>query len=354
MLSGLSDIRTFPLEELLAFFKQHGQDTYRAKQVYEWLWKKGVQSFDEMSSLPKTIRLLLQEHFTLNPLIVSDVRESHDGTKKFALSLHDERVIETVLIPSENRVTACISTQAGCALRCGFCATGMMGYSRNLESWEIYGQAFFAHKEAMRINGNGLSNIVYMGMGEPLLNYENTVKSVEMISGNDGLSMSPQRITISTVGIAPAIMRLADDGVKAQLAVSLHSAVQGKRASMMPVAKTYSLDELSKAISYYHKKTGNRITIEYILFRDLNDGPGDAEELAIFCRSFPVKVNLIEYNNTGSEKYKKTETKKLSTFKHFLESKNMIVNIRNSRGGDINAACGQLASLNNNQNNTQK
>ena len=252
-------------------------------------------------------------------------------------------LVEGVLIPSDGRTTACISCQAGCPLACSFCATGQLGFNRNLSFHEIYDQVVLLNMQSKRLFGSSLTNIVYMGMGEPLLNYDQVLRSVEKITSETGLGISPQRITISSVGIPKMIMKMADDNVKFHFALSLHAANNEKRSRIIPVNKKYPLEELTEALKYYHQKTKKRFTIEYILFNDFNDGIQDARELAVFCKSFPVKINLIEYNSTQNTLFRKSQKARVIAFKEFLETKNLVVNTRKSRGEDIAAACGQLA-----------
>jgi len=341
----VSDIRDISPEELKSFLLASNEKSFRGNQVSEWLWKKQCASFDEMTDIPKTIRELLKINFTLHRAVLAGTQESRDGTVKVGFSLYDGSAVEGVLIPSGGRYTACISSQAGCPLGCLFCATGKQGFKRNLSSAEIFDQAAYLNTMALERTKNkaGLSNIVYMGMGEPLLNYENVKRSVEMITSADGMGMSPQRITISSLGIPKIIRLLADDGLKCHFALSIHSAINEKRSKLAPFNIRHPLEELKEALKYYYSKTKRRFTIEYILFRDVNDSLADAGELAAFCKNFPVKVNLLEYNEVRGTGLFRTSSEKLLAFAGFLEKKNMVVNIRKSRGKDIDAACGQLA-----------
>ncbi|MEI6885815.1 MAG: 23S rRNA (adenine(2503)-C(2))-methyltransferase RlmN [Bacteroidota bacterium] len=341
----VNDIREISSEELRAFFISKNEKLFRVNQVLEWLWKKPCASFDEMSDIPKTTRELLRLNYTFIKAVPAKIQESRDGTVKLAFSLHDGALVEGVLIPSGDRFTACVSSQAGCPLGCVFCATGMLGFTRNLSAGEIYDQAVHLDRLASERTGSkgGLSNIVYMGMGEPFLNYENVKRSVEMIMSADGMGMSPQRITVSTLGIPKIIKRFADDDLKCHLAVSLHSAGNDKRNRLLPFNLKHPLDELLDALKYYYRKTGKRFTVEYILFNGINDSLADARELAAFCKNFPVKVNLLEYNPVEGTGLHPSTHEKLQQFAEFLEKKNMVVNIRKSRGKDIDAACGQLA-----------
>ena len=338
------NIRELKLEELIDFLKNQNIPSYRAKQIHEWLWKKRAISFNEMTSLSLSLRELLEQNFCLNAVKIHKAEKSSDGTIKYSLKLYDNKLVEGVLIPSKKRLTACISSQVGCSLSCTFCATGTLKLERNLNYAEIYDQIFILNEEALLNFGKPLSNIVYMGMGEPLLNYENLLKSIELVSSKTGLSMSPKRITVSTAGIAKMIKKLADDDVRFNLAISLHTSDDKKREEIMPINKSINLEELKESIKYFFKKTGTRITYEYILFKDINDSLDDAHELVKFCKSTPCKVNLIEYNSVDNIPFQKASNNKTEKFINFLNEKNVIVNLRRSKGKDINAACGQLVN----------
>ena len=338
------NIRQISIEEITSFLKDNNEKPFRAKQIYEWLWKKAIHSFDEMTSLSLALRTLLQEHFYINSIKLRSQQKSSDGTMKFTFKLSDGALVEGVLIPSMGRATACISSQVGCNLACTFCATAKIGFKRNLLFEEIYDQVTFINNQAIEHHGTHLTNIVYMGMGEPLINYDNVLKSIEIITSTEGMAMSPSRITISTVGIPKMIKKLADDETKFKLALSLHSANDKLRSSLIPTNDNHPTKQLIEALKYYHAKTNRRISIEYILFNDINDSEKDAQELAIFCRNFPVKINIIEYNNVEDSEFQSSTKEKTEEFVKFLESKNIIVNVRKSRGKDIDAACGQLAN----------
>lgn len=340
------DIRALSKEELAAFLKEKGQAAFRAKQVWEWLWQKSARSFNDMSNVSKELRALLAEQFVINAVNIDDMQVSGDRTIKCAMKLHDGKVVESVLIPTTTRMTACISSQVGCSLTCKFCATGRLDRLRNLNADEIYDQVVLTNKLAKEKYDQHLSNIVYMGMGEPLLNYSEMMRSVDRICSPDGLGMSPQRITVSTAGIAKMIRKLGDDKVKFNLALSLHAANDEKRNYIMPINESNSLDNLAEALNYFYEKTGTRVTFEYIAFRDFNDSITDAEELAAFCRKVPAKVNIIEYNPIDDGEFKQTTIERLNAFRERLEKRGVIVNIRRSRGKDIDAACGQLANKN--------
>lgn len=338
------DIRKYSLNNLSEFFVSKGEKAFRAKQVYEWLWKKSATSFDEMTNLSKETRSLLIDNFIINSVKIKQQQKSYDGTIKILFELHDGKIVEGVLIPSEKRVTACISSQVGCALACSFCATGTLGFTRNLDFDEIYDQVAIISKLAVEKLDLKLSNIVYMGMGEPLLNYDNVMKSIDIITSDNGLAMSPQRITVSTAGISKMIKQLGDDNIRFNLAISLHTANNNKRNEIMPINKKDSLYDLIEAIKYFHEKTNQRITFEYILFKNYNDSIDDANELAFFCKNFPVKINIIEYNNVVDTPFRRADKSHTEEFVKLLESRNIIVNLRKSRGKDIDAACGQLAN----------
>lgn len=340
------NIRSLSLEELSAFLKSHGESAFRAKQIFEWIWKKGIVQFDEMSNLSLALRNFLKEHFSLPHITISESQISTDRTIKNAFRLHDGNIIEGVLIPTSSRMTACVSSQVGCSLTCKFCATGKLDRLRNLEPYEIYDQVKLIKQQSEEKYQIPLSNIVMMGMGEPLLNYKNVLLGIEKITSPEGLGMSPQRITLSTAGIAKMIARLGDDGVKFQLALSLHAANDEKRNKIMPINEQNSLDSLKSSLKHYYEKTGNRITLEYIVFKDFNDSLQDAEELADFAYSIPSKINLIEYNPIEDAEFKKASPERLNAFVNKLEDRKIIVNIRKSRGKDIDAACGQLVNKN--------
>lgn len=340
------DIRQLSLEQLTDEIVKLGEKPYRAKQVHQWLWKKRAVDFDQMTNLSKSFRKLIENNFIINALVLSEAQISSDKTIKNAFLLADNSVIEGVLIPTKKRMTACVSVQVGCSLDCAFCATGKLKRVRNLNADEIYDQVVMINDQSQKEYSIPISNIVYMGMGEPLLNYKNVLLSVDRITSEDGLGMSAKRITISTAGIHKKIIRLADDKVKFNLALSLHAANDEKRNKIMPINESNSLNSLKEAMIYFSEMTGTRPTLEYIIFKDFNDEISDAEELVQFAKSFPSKINIIEYNSIDDGKYQQATVKKVDAFANYLESKNLIVNIRRSRGKDIDAACGQLANKN--------
>jgi len=340
----MQDIRDLDNEHLFSFLKDNNEAPFRAKQILEWLWKKNVSNFEEMRNIPTSLQKKLAENFYLVKLQVAAEQKSTDQTLKYKLKLHDGNHIEMVLIPSGKRVTVCVSTQVGCALKCAFCATGTMGFMRNLSAYEIYEQVFLANELAQQQYNSKISNIVLMGMGEPLLNLDNVCNAIAWITESKGLGMSPSRITLSTVGIKDKIKELADKNLGINFAISLHAANDAKRKQLMPSALNNSLADISKSLVYYYSKTGQRLSIEYLLLSDVNDSLNDARELAAFCKSFPVKVNIIEYNKHASKLFKPASKERLDEFVAFLTSKNMLVQVRNSRGKDIAAACGQLVT----------
>ena len=339
-----NNIRNFSQQELKALFIEMGDKAFRAKQVYEWLWKRGVHSFDGMTNLSISTRDKLKENFKIPAVKIKTSQISSDRTIKNAFELYDGSVVEGVLIPATDRMTVCISSQVGCSLTCKFCATGKMKRLRNIDFDEIYDQVVHIKNQAEQNYKTPLTNIVYMGMGEPLLNYKGLIKSVEKITSPDGLGMSPKRITVSTAGIAKMIKKLGDDEVKFNLAISLHAANDKKRDHIMPINEQNSLVALKESLLYFYEKTGTRITFEYIVFKDFNDGVEDAAELVSFCRDIPSKINIIEYNPIEDGEFKQTTPERLNAFVNHLEKNKLVVNVRKSRGKDIDAACGQLAN----------
>lgn len=340
------NIRNHSLLELQQLFKTLDEKSFRAKQVYEWLWKKDASTFEEMSNLSKSLRDKLNSHFFIDKIKLDDQQISKDKTIKCAFEIEHSKVVEGVLIPTTNRTTACISSQVGCSLSCKFCATGKLKLLRNLTAGEIVDQVVYLKKLAESKYQQSLTNIVYMGMGEPLLNYKNVLRSVEILTSEDGLNMSPRRITVSTAGIAKMIKKLGDDEVRFNLALSLHAANDEKRSKIMEINDTNNLAILQDALVYFYEKTGTRPTFEYIIFKDFNDSLIDAKELAEFCKCVPCKINIIEYNSIDDEMFQKADDERVSNFASYLESRNLIVNVRRSRGKDIDAACGQLANKN--------
>jgi 23S rRNA (adenine2503-C2)-methyltransferase len=342
------DIRLIEKNDLIEYFKSVGESKFRAQQVWEWLWKKGAQNFEEMTNLSKPLRIKLEENFEIRPIKEDIVQRSTDGTVKTRFRLHDGHLIESVLIPvpSQDRYTVCISCQVGCSLTCSFCATGQMKRIRNLDAPEIYDQVIMINRQCQEIFGHPITNIVYMGMGEPLLAYKPVLESIALISSEEGMGMAPRRITVSTAGIAKMIKKMADDGLKTNLALSLHAADDFKRNQIMPINEQNNLNILTEALQYFQKNTkDNKITFEYIAFRDFNDEIEDAENLLRLCRKVPnVKVNIIEYNKVEGVGLEKSEDAKIDAFARFLNKNGVAVTVRRSRGKDIDAACGQLAN----------
>lgn len=343
MIIKKQDIRKLSTEQLKTWLSEHGEQGFRAKQITEWLWKKSARSFDEMTNLSLKTRELLKENFEIRTVSVLKKQVSNDKTIKSGFKLFDGNLVEGVLIPTDDRMTACVSSQVGCSLTCKFCATGYMDRLRNLEAAEIYDQVVLIKQQAEEHYEQPLTNIVYMGMGEPLLNYTNTLESVNYITSPDGLGWSPKRITVSTAGIAKMIKKLGDDEVKFNLALSLHAANDAKRNEIMPINESNSLKNLAEALQYFYKKTGNRITFEYIVFYGFNDTLQDAKELWEFTKKVPSKVNIIEYNPIAEADFKNTDPETLEKFAAYLEDRGVNVQVRRSRGKDIDAACGQLA-----------
>lgn len=342
----VQSIRELSKAQLIEAIEAIGEKPFRARQIYEWLWKKNAASFDEMTNLSVGLREQLKAHFFIDYITLQDQQISSDKTIKCAFSVGEDKVVEGVLIPTSSRMTACISSQVGCSLACTFCATGRLKLMRNLSAGEMVDQVVYLRNQAEEHYNTPLTNIVYMGMGEPLLNYANMLQSVEMLTSEDGLGISPKRITVSTAGIAKMIKRMGDDEVRFNLALSLHAANDRKRSQIMEINDSNNLETLSEALQYFHEKTGSRITFEYIIFKDFNDSLEDAQELASFARCVPCKVNIIEYNPIDDGEFQQADPKKVEAFARYLEERNMIVNVRRSRGKDIDAACGQLANKN--------
>lgn len=339
-----TDIRKLSLNQIKNALQELGERPFRAKQIYEWLWQKSCTSFDEMTNLSKSLRETLKEQYEIKPVVVDDKQKSNDGTIKFKFRLYDDNIVEGVLIPTEGRWTACISSQIGCSLSCNFCATGLLDLKRNLDYAEIYDQVVLINNESLAQYDHQLTNIVYMGMGEPLLNYKNVLASVDRLTAEDGLNMSPKRITVSTVGIAKMIRQLGDDQVRFNLALSLHAAMNDKRSEIMAINNTNDIDTLVDALNYFYQQTGNKLTFEYILFDRYNDTMDDARELVNLCHRVPALVNVIEYNNVDGLPFSKAETDQREQFIGYLEDYGIVAKVRRSRGKDIDAACGQLAN----------
>ncbi len=344
MISEKKDIRSLSKEELRVFFESIGDKAFRGNQVYEWLWSKGTHSFEDMTNISKETRAHLEENFVINHIEVDSLQKSSDGTVKNAVKLHDGLIVESVLIPTKKRTTACVSSQVGCSLDCKFCATARLKRMRNLNPDEIYDQVVAIDKESRLYHNRPLSNIVFMGMGEPLMNYKNVLESIDKITSEEGLGMSPKRITVSTSGVPKMIKKLADDEVKFHLAVSLHSAIQETREQIMPFAKNFTLPDLRESLEYWYEKTKRKITYEYVVWEGINDTKEAIDALVQFCKYVPCKVNLIEYNPIDDGDFKQASEKATESYIQALERSRIPVTVRRSRGKDIDAACGQLAN----------
>ncbi|MBX2968105.1 MAG: 23S rRNA (adenine(2503)-C(2))-methyltransferase RlmN [Cyclobacteriaceae bacterium] len=338
------DIRKLTLDELKTFFVEKGEKAFRAQQVYEWLWKKSAKDFSQMTNLSVQTRDMLNEHFTINHIQVDNMQRSEDGTIKNAVKLYDGLVVESVLIPTKDRITACVSSQVGCSLDCKFCATARLKRMRNLSPDEIYDQVVAIKQQAELFFNRPLTNIVFMGMGEPLLNYANVVEAINKITSPEGLNMASKRITLSTVGIAKMIKKMADDGVKFNLAVSLHDAINETRSAIMPINETNPLEELAEALKYWYKKTKRKVTYEYVVWKGINDTIEHVQALVKFCKHIPCKVNLIEYNPIDDGEFQQASPEAIQLYQSTLEKNGIVARIRKSRGKDIDAACGQLAN----------
>jgi 23S rRNA (adenine2503-C2)-methyltransferase len=338
------DIRALSLNELEAYFSSIGEKPFRAKQVYEWLWNKNAHSLSEMTSLSKSLREKLEEDFAINPSEIHIIQKSKDGTIKNAVKLYDGNVVESVMIPTSKRTTACVSSQVGCSLDCTFCATARLVRIRNLTVAEIVDQIVLMDKQSREYHQKPLSNIVFMGMGEPLLNYPAVTEAVRKITEDKGLGISPRRITVSTSGIPKMITKLADEDLRVKLALSLHSAIEEKRNLLMPFSRKFPLTEILKALQYWYSKTKSRITFEYIVWNGINDKKEDIDALVKFCKKVPSKVNLIQYNSIDKGDYLQASADIMNEYVSFLEKNGIVVKIRKSRGQDIDAACGQLAN----------
>jgi len=338
------DLRALSLEELKTYFVSINEPAFRAEQVYQWLWNKGLHHIDEMSNLSKPLREKLKVSFIINPIGIDIMQRSADGTIKNSVKLFDGNKVESVLIPTSSRTTACVSSQVGCSLNCNFCATARIKRMRNLNPDEIYDQVVMIDRQSRLYYGRPLSNIVFMGMGEPMMNYNNVMRSIELITSEKGLGMSSRRITLSTSGIPKMIKKTADENFKFGLAVSLHAALDEVRNRIMPFNKTFPLADLKESLLYWYKKTQRRVTYEYVVWDGINDSKKDVKALVQFCKIVPCKVNLIEYNPIGDDAYRQASESSIKLYKDALIKNGIIVNIRKSRGSDIDAACGQLAN----------
>ena len=338
------DIRSISFDKLNNFIQKNNFPSYRSNQIFNWINKSTLRSFDDMTNIPKSLVKLLKENFVINITKILSKQVSNDSTIKFAIKLHDNLVVESVLIPSGNRVTACVSSQVGCSLDCGFCATSKLLRMRNLHSYEIFDQIMILNSQSLKNYSLPISNIVFMGMGEPLLNYKNVIESIKLITSEDGIKISNKKITLSTSGISKMIIKMSDDNIKFNLAVSLHSALEETRNMIMPFSKSFPLDKLINSLDYWYKKTKRKVTFEYLIWKGINDDLEHIEALVKICKRIPSKVNLIEYNSIDSPTFKKADDFWVDNYLKILKKNKIPVSVRRSRGKDINAACGQLAN----------
>jgi len=340
----VDDIRSIGLEKLNKFVAKNNFPLYRSKQIFNWINKSSIKSFDDMTNLPMSLIDLLKENFRLNFSQILSKQISIDSTMKFAIKLHDKLVVESVLIPSGDRVTACVSSQVGCSLDCEFCATSKLSRMRNLESYEIFDQIILLNEQSIENYSLPISNIVFMGMGEPLLNYNNVINSINLITGKEGIEISHKKITLSTSGISKMIHKMADDNVKFNLAISLHSAIESTRNEIMPFSKSFPLNQLIKSLEYWYEKTKRKVTFEYLIWKGINDDFEHIDALVKICKRVPSKVNLIEYNSIDDPRFSKADELWVNYYLNILKENKLSASIRRSRGKDIQAACGQLAN----------
>lgn len=341
---SLKDIRLITSENLEQLLKKYKFPTYRSKQIQNWARKINVQSFNQMSNLPSDLIHFLIENFKLNKSKVKTSKKSSDGTIKFAIQLFDNLIVEAVLIPSNKRITACVSSQVGCSLDCNFCATSKIKKMRNLESYEIFDQIMLLNKESINHFSSPITNIVFMGMGEPLLNYKNVIESIDQITSDFGIGISYKKITLSTSGISKMIRKMADDNVKFNLAISLHTALEKTRNNVMPFSKSFPIKELVDSLEYWYKKIKRKITFEYLIWKEINDDFEHINALVSICKRIPSKVNIIEYNDTDNSIFRNADNKWINNYVTTLKENRIPVSVRRSRGKDIDAACGQLAN----------
>lgn len=343
-----TSLKGLTLRELKDFFEVLGEKRFRGEQVFEWLYGHMVEDFDNMDNIPKYLRKKLKTFCEIMTLKLHSVEESKfTGTRKYIFETHDNHKIESVIIPEAKRTTLCISTQVGCPLDCKFCATGLMGYKRNLTAGEIFDQFLLTSKDYTK---STITNIVYMGMGEPLLNFNNTLKSLQIFAEEKTRGISLKKITVSTAGIPQKIVELADSKIRVKIAFSLHSLFDETRNKLMPINKKYSLSENFEAIRYYVNQTETRVTFEYVMFKDLNDREDDFYALLKLCKSFPCKLNIIPFNSIShmfpsgfAAELKPSPKLRIDEFVKRLRENNITVIVRYTQGSDISAACGQLA-----------
>ncbi|MBK7143555.1 MAG: 23S rRNA (adenine(2503)-C(2))-methyltransferase RlmN [bacterium] len=331
----------YTLPQLVQAMERLGERPFRARQLHKWLYLSRQYDFSLMTDFSKQLRSQLEENYQFTPLQLEYSARSKDGTEKYLFRLPDGRPVETVLIPDDYRRTLCISSQSGCPLGCRFCATGTLGLLRNLTVGEIVGQLMYVRD----LHGDeAFTNVVFMGMGEPMHNYDTVMEAIGIMTDPIGLKVSARKITISTSGVTPKIKKLADSGSKARLALSLHAATQEKRLRIMPIAETFGLDKLMEAIRYYTETTGQRVTFEYILFDGFNDTLDDVKALGNLVRGIPCKINVLAYNEVPGLDFKRPSDDKVDWFGRMLQPRTPAVTVRKSRGRDIDAACGQLAA----------
>ncbi len=336
------DIRTLTEKEFNEVLASYNQPAFRTKQVYDWIWYKGVTQFEQMRNIPKPLIEKLAASYFIPHTQIFTTQVSVDGAVKIGFELHDGNKVEGVIIPSNGRYTACISSQVGCSLDCKFCATGYLKRQRNLSGGEIFDQVKRINDYTLAHYNQKLDNIVYMGMGEPMLNYTNVIQSIAVITDMKGLGFSPRRITVSTAGISKMITKLADEELGVKLALSLHEADNAARSAIMPINDSNPLEDLASALAYWYNITKSRPTLEYTVIDGVNDTELSAQNLIKFAKKFPCKVNLIEYNPIQQASFLPTAENNLENFAKTLENAGVIVNVRRSRGKDIDAACGQL------------
>ena len=341
---SFKDIRLIKPENLEQLLKKNKFSTYRSKQIQNWARKIDIKSFNQMSNLPNDLIQFLNENFKLNKSKVNTSKKSFDGTIKFAIQLYDNLIVEAVLIPSNKRITACVSSQVGCSLDCNFCATSKIKKMRNLESYEIFDQIMLLNKESINHFSSPITNIVFMGMGEPLLNYKNVIESIDQITSDFGIGISYKKITLSTSGISKMIRKMADDNVKFNLAISLHTALEKTRNEVMPFSKSFPIKELVDSLEYWYKKIKRKITFEYLIWKEINDDFEHINALVSICKRIPSKVNIIEYNDTDNSMFRNADDKWINNYVTTLKENRIPVSVRRSRGKDIDAACGQLAN----------
>jgi len=332
------NIKGYSLKELEEVAKDLGIESYRAPQIFQWLWQRNTRDFSEMTSLSKDLRKILNGKFEIINLVIEQILKAKDGTEKFLFKLEDEQYIESVYIPEGKRKTICVSTQVGCPLSCKFCATALLGFERNLRAYEIVEQIQLIQEEISK----RITNIVFMGMGEPLLNIEEVIKAIEIISSPIGLGISQKHTTISTVGLIEGIRYLLKSPLKIKLAISLNFPDEELRKETTPVAKNNPLKEVLKLAKAYSIKK-QMVTFEYVMIDGLNDKIDDAKKLVKLLRGIPAKINLIPYNPYPSLPYKRPTDKKIKEFYEYLLNFQFTITLRKSRGQEILAGCGQLA-----------